>query len=84
MGILHEIFGPSKKEIWRSLSEQIGSEFIEGGFFRKDMVVAHIKNWTVTLDTYTVSNGKTSPTYTRMRAPYINKDGIRFNIYSVS
>ena len=27
------------------------------------------------------SNGKTSISYTRMRAPYVNKDGFRFRIY---
>lgn len=81
MGILREIFGPSKKEIWKSLSDQIGSEFIEGGFFSADKVFAHVKDWTVTLDTYTVSTGKSSTTYTRMRAPYVNKDGFRFKIY---
>ncbi len=81
MGILREIFGPSKKEIWKSLSDQIGSQFIEGGFFSADKVVAHVKDWTVTLDTYTVSTGKSSTTYTRMRAPYVNKDGFRFKIY---
>ncbi len=81
MGILREIFGPSKKEIWKSLSEQIGSQFIDGGFFSADKVVAHVKDWTVTLDTYTVSTGKSSNTYTRMRAPYVNKDGFSFKIY---
>ncbi len=81
MGILREIFGPSKKEIWKSLSDQIGSEFIEGGFFSADKVVAQVKDWTVTLDTYTVSTGKSSTTYTRVRAPYVNKDGFRFKIY---
>jgi hypothetical protein len=34
----------------------------------------------VTLDTYTVSSGKHSTTYTRLRAPYVNPDGFRFNI----
>lgn len=81
MGILREIFGPSKKEIWRLLSDQIGSEFIEGGFFSADKVIAHVKDWTVTLDTYTDSTGNSSTTYTRVRAPYINKDGFRFKIY---
>ncbi|WP_024832014.1 hypothetical protein [Ruminiclostridium josui] len=81
MGIFREIFGPSKKEIWKSLSDQIGSEFVEGGFFSTDKVVAQVKDWTVTLDTYTVSTGKSSTTYTRMRAPYVNKDGFRFKIY---
>ncbi len=81
MGLLRELFGPSKKEIWQALAEQINSEYIEGGFFSKDKVVAHIKEWVVTMDTYTVSSGKSSTTYTRLRAPYVNKDGLRFKIY---
>ncbi len=84
MGILREIFGPSKKEIWKSLSEQIGSQFIEGGFFSADKVVARVKDWTVTLDTHTVSTGKSNTTYTRMRSPYVNKDGFSFKIYRKS
>ncbi len=81
MGLLN-IFGPSKKEIWTELSDKLGYDFIEGGFFKgSDKVVAKVKEWTITLDTYTVSSGKHSTTYTRMRAPYINKDGFRFKIY---
>jgi hypothetical protein len=76
------LFGPSKKEIWKILSEQTGSEFVEGGFFcGPDKVVVQYKDWTITLDTYTVSTGKTSTTYTRMRAPYVNIDGFRFSLY---
>ncbi|MFC1587723.1 DUF3137 domain-containing protein [Planctomycetota bacterium] len=37
--------------------------------------------WEITLDTYTVSTGQSSVTYTRMRAPFVNKDGLYFKIY---
>jgi hypothetical protein len=81
MGILREIFGPSRAEIWADLSRQIEAQYIESSFFKPDKVVAQIKDWTVTLDTYTVSTGKTTVTYTRLRAPYINPEGFRFKIY---
>lgn len=82
MGVMREIFGPSKKEIWKQLSLQLeNSEYIEGGFFKSDKIIARIKNWIVTLDTYTVSTGQATTTYTRIRAPYVNRDGIRFKIY---
>ncbi len=74
-------FGPSKEEVWRQLSEEIGAEFVEGGFWKGNKVQAHVKPWTITLDTYTVSTGKSSVTYTRMRAPYVNPEGFRFTIY---
>jgi len=81
MGILRQIFGPSQDEVWRQLCNEIGAEFVEGGFWKGDKVQARVGEWTVTLDTYTVSTGKTHVTYTRIRAPYVNKDGFRFTIY---
>ena len=82
MSMLREVFGPSKKEIWKILSEKTGSAFVEGGLFcGSDKVVAQYRDWTITLDTYTVSDGKTSSTYTRMRTPYVNVDGFRFSVY---
>ena len=80
-GILHSLFGPSKRAVWNQLAQQVNGTFVEGGFFGRDKVVATTDHWTVTLDTYTVSTGKSSASYTRMRAPYINKDGFRFTFY---
>jgi hypothetical protein len=79
MGLLRQLFGPSKEEVWKQLCNEIGAEFVDGGFWRGSKVVAHVKEWTVTLDTYAA--GENGPTYTRMRAPYVNKDGLRFTIY---
>jgi hypothetical protein len=81
MSVLREIFGPSKREIWNELSGTINADYVEGGFFGRDKVVARAGQWTITLDTYTVSTGKSSTTYTRMRAPYVNKDGLYFKVY---
>jgi hypothetical protein len=81
MSVLRGMFGPSQAEIWRQLSEQIGAQYVAGGFLHRDKVVAHVKDWTVTLDTYTVSTGKSTAIFTRMRAPYVNADGFRFTIY---
>jgi hypothetical protein len=74
-------FGPSRKEIWQQLSEQMGARFVEGGFMKGDKVQVTHGDWTLTLDTYVVSTGKVTVVYTRMRAPYINPDGFRFTIY---
>jgi hypothetical protein len=79
--VLRGWFGPSKKEIWRQLSEETNARFVEGGVWKSDKVEATHGEWTVTLDTYAVSTGKVTIIYTRMRAPYVNPDGFRFNIY---
>ena len=78
---LRKVFGPSKEEIWRQLSDEIGGTYVDGGMWKGDKVQARHGEWIVTLDTYTVSTGKSHVTYTRMRAPYVNPDGFRFTIY---
>ena len=81
MGFLRQLFGPSREEIWRQLCQETGAGYVDGGFWKGDKVIARHGQWTITLDTYTVSNGKTSTTFTRMRAPYVNQDDFRFTIY---
>ncbi len=81
MGILRSVFGPSKDEIWSQIAADIGGEFVEGGFWGKDVLIYKHGNWQILLDTYTVSTGKSSTTYTRMRAPFVNRDGLYFKIY---
>src|SRR5688572_8360458 len=79
--LLRKLFGPSQAEIWQLLAQQIGAEFTEGKWWEgRHRVDATVGQWIVTLDTYVVSTGKTHITYTRMRAPYINRDGFRFTI----
>ncbi|MGO8766323.1 MAG: DUF3137 domain-containing protein [Limisphaerales bacterium] len=81
MSLLRTLFGPSKDEIWQQFAAAVGGRFAEGGFWNGSKVEATHGQWTVTLDTYTVSTGKSSATYTRMRAPYVNPDGFQFKIY---
>ena len=50
-------FGPSKDEVWRQLSQEIGAEYVEGGFWKGKKVQARVGPWTITLDTYTESSG---------------------------
>jgi hypothetical protein len=84
MGLLRELFGPSKDEIWSQLSQEIGADYQKGGFFAPGKVTVSHRQWEITLDTYTVSSGESSTTYTRIRAPYVNPDGFRFTIYRKS
>ena len=78
------IFGPSKDEIWSQIATDIDGEYIDGGFWKKDVLIYKHGEWQILLDTYTqtTSTGTTTSTttYTRMRAPFINKDGLYFKI----
>ena len=78
---LRRWFGPSKEAIWRELSTQIGAEYVDGGFWKGDKVQAKHGEWTITLDSYTVHANNAHIPYTRMRAPYVNPGGLRFEIY---
>ena len=80
MGLLPQLFGPSKQEIWQKLCAELGGTYVSGFWAGDKVQVAH-DQWTITLDTYVVSTGKTAIAYTRLRAPYVNPDGFRFTIY---
>ncbi|GAA0729474.1 hypothetical protein GCM10008905_29470 [Clostridium malenominatum] len=75
------IFGPSLKEVWAQLSEEINGDFTEGGIFSVPKVIVNKDYWAILLDTYTVSTGKTSATYTRFRAAFLKNQDIYFKIY---
>ena len=81
MSILRTLFGPSREEIWRQFCAQTDGKYIDGDFWKRDKVEAAHGQWIVTLDTYVVSTGKSTITYTRMRAPYVNPDGFTFTVY---
>jgi len=81
MSLLRQIFGPSRDEVWKQLSQEIGGQFLEGNTWKGGKVVAKTGEWTVTLDTCRIDTQYDHIVYTRMRAPYLNKDGFRFRIY---
>ena len=74
------LFGPSQKEKWTALSNDVKAEFINGGIWNSHKIVVHEKNWTLTLDTFAVHTGKATIPFTRMRAPLVSKDSFRFKI----
>ena len=78
MNIVRKIFGPSNDELLRQLSDDIGGQFVKGGFLQGNQVQVHYKQWTITLNVYQ-KDGEDD--YTMMRAPYATKDGFRFTIY---
>ena len=84
MNILKALFGPTRKDVWRQLSRELGGQFHEGGFFSQSAVQARRDDWIITLDTFTQGDGKTNQTYTRVRAPYFNPEGFRFQVSRAS
>jgi hypothetical protein len=73
-------FGPSKDEVWRQLSQEMGAEFVDDGCRKGSNVQAHVGSWTVTLDMGTSDQDGENPV-TGLRAPYINPNGFQFTIY---
>jgi hypothetical protein len=79
MSILRQIFGPSREEIWQQLALELGAQY-QQDFWTGAKVEVTYGEWTITLDSYAVSNGKTSHVFTRFRAPYVNPDGFQFAV----
>lgn len=46
------IFGLAKDEIWKQIATNIDGEFIEGGFWKKDVLIYKRGEWQILLDFY--------------------------------
>jgi hypothetical protein len=82
MEFLRDIFGPSKYKIWQQVADEIGGQFENGGFFGKDILRFRSGQWEITLDI--LSGGEDYSSCNRMRAPFVNKEGLKFEIYKGS
>lgn len=71
------LFGPSKRKIWKQLCERIDADFLKGNWTKSDKIEAWHGDWMITIDTH--KQGKR--TFTRIRAPYHNRDDFQFLIY---
>lgn len=80
MSFLEALFGPSRDQVWSQLAREVDGRFTAGGWLGATRVEVEAGPWTVTLDTFARSSGKHSTTYTRLRAPYVNPRGFRFDV----
>lgn len=66
-----------KDAVWDKINNNIADKISEPGFFKKNTIELNVKDWIITLDTYTSG----SNVYTRIRVPYVNSSGFRFKIF---
>jgi len=82
---LQKLFGRSREEIWKQLSQQIDGAYTPRSFWKGDKIQFQHDEWTVTLEIHkeVIATGKSTVviTYTRFRAPYVNPRKFRFSIY---
>jgi len=83
MNLLRRLFACSEDKPWQQFASAMGAKFVPGGIWAGNKVVAIIQPWTLTLDYYTVTSGQppVATTYTRLRAPFVSRDGLRFSIH---
>jgi hypothetical protein len=70
-------FGRHKREIWEQLCERVDADFFQGKWNKPDRIEAYHGPWMITIDTYSTDK----QVYTRMRAPYINRDDFQFRVF---
>jgi hypothetical protein len=71
----------SREEAWRLFAQQHGGRIVTSKLGRVRSVRFTHGAWTVIFDTYTVSNGKSSTTYTRVRSLVRAHSDFRFCLY---
>ncbi len=78
---LRSVFGPSRPEIWQQIAQDLGGNYIGEAFFGEDAVIYRHGEWQIVLDVRYQQEGGSTASYTRLRAPFINKDGFVFRIF---
>lgn len=77
-------FNNSKDQIWSHLAEQLNVNLDKDKFHVHDVLRYSSGEWEITLDQYYVNTATQKNAFTRMRAPFVNKDGLQFEIYKES
>lgn len=72
--------GIKTKEAWSGFANQYGAQFIDGGLFKGMRVEYTYKHWPFYLDTFTVSTGRSSSTYTQVRALFVGTSDFYFKL----
>ncbi len=80
MDYMENVFGATRNEVWDRLAIGIDETALEDQTWSGQQITARVGKWTVTLDTDTATDRDTFMVSTRLRAPFINKDGFRFHI----
>lgn len=70
-------FGQHKARIWQELARQIDGDFFQGRGLKSHRVEAYYGDWMITFDNFIIDK----LTYTRIRAPYVNRDDFVFRIF---
>ncbi|MBK7876819.1 MAG: DUF3137 domain-containing protein [Planctomycetes bacterium] len=84
MSLLKKWFHDSRPEIWKQLSTELGGEYTKGTWKGGERLEVRHGEWTLTLDTYVVPVGKVYIPMSRMRAPFVNADGLRVRLHRES
>ena len=75
---------PSQREVWRDTADRLKGEYYESGKRKAPRIRLQHGPWLLTLDNYTVSNGQSSVTYTRLQGPYISAGDMVFRTYKAN
>jgi hypothetical protein len=79
MSFLTNITKPQVKDMWKQLSDEIGGNFIDGGFWGKDSVILNYRNTVIILENSAFSHNHRHST-TTIRCPFISTNGFKFSI----
>lgn len=80
MASLRERFADRENELWKKLNDELGGQLTDQKGARHDKVVAQVGSWAVTLDQHSEAGYRSQHIYTRLRAPFVNPEGLRFAV----
>lgn len=80
MSILSALLGHSQDRIWRTVAEELGGELRPSDLWHGTEIRVRVDAWTLTLDVAEEGTESSTWRYTRLRVPYLNPEGFRFQL----
>lgn len=79
MDVFTAIFGASRDGVWEQLAAELGGRIVRGEFaLGSSALQIPVGHWILTLDVKT----ENKVAYTRMRAPFVNRERFMFTVYN--
>lgn len=80
MKFLADLFRNRRREAWLKAASVLGAEVTPGSWFAIEKIRLRHRNWTILLDGYYQSSGKSGHHVTRFRAPVQTPSNFRFSL----
>ncbi len=78
------MFGPYRESMFKQLAQDLNGQFEKRNYFSRPAVRLKSGAWEILVDAYDNHSNNSHQSITRIRAPYLTRDGLQFKVFRES